>query len=193
MPDLPPGGSSPAEQPRRGAGTRAGRGSVFWMLFFGLAFILGGTEALVLGLVRQQDAARLAAAPVCVAGQQSGCRLDEQVIVVSLTTESAGRAGTPTQIVNVQTPDGNTQSVYAGEHDVDLWSRLYVNEAVQAELWNGRVIRLDDGAGHYLLADDSPVVTAWLFPLVGLVGVSLGGLLLARCVWLVRRQRTTPR
>ncbi len=191
MPDLPRSGPAPAVKPRHMAGTRTGRRGILWPLLFGLLLIIGGGEALVLGLVRQQDAARLAAAPLCAPAQQIGCRLDEPVTVVALATESAGRGGS-TRVVKVQTPDGSTQSVYANDHDAGLWSQLHTGEAMQAELWNGSVIRLDDGAGHYLIADDSPVVTSVLFPIIGLLALGMGGILLFFCVR-IWRQRTPAR
>jgi hypothetical protein len=179
-------------KPRRAVG-QAGLGRMIWPILVSLVIILGGVEFLVGGLVRQQEAASLAAAPVCASGQLVGCRLDERVTVVDKYTEEAGRSGDLRQIVKVQTPDGSTQIVYATDHDVGLWSRLYTSEELNAELWKGSIIRLDDGAGHYVLADDSPAVTAVLFPIIGAVATIAGGLLLAVVVQALLRQRRDNR
>lgn len=186
MPDFAKGRSARAVTRPRPVGARPGWRGLFWPLIFAALLLLGGGEALVVGLVRAQDAARLAAAPVCAAGQAADCRLDEQVTVLAVTLESAGRAGS-VHVVHVQTPDGHTQAVYASDHDAGLRDRLAAGTQVNAELWNGFVVRMDDGAGHYLLADDSPAVTAILFPLIGLGAVAAGGFLLAFCVRRLRR------
>ncbi len=180
-------GRSSNTRPRSFAGTRGGRASVIWLLIFSVLILLGGIEFLILGFLRIQDAASLSAAPVCAFAQQTGCKLSEQVVVVDRYIERTAR--TADQVVKVRTPDDNTQIVYSNDHDEGLWSRLQIGDKVKAELWNGSVIRLDDGAGHYIVADDSPEVTSILFPILGAVAVVGGGALLFFSVRVVRRQR----
>lgn len=51
--------------------------------------------------------------------------------------------------MEVQTPNGATQSLAVQPaHDGDLYGRLRVNQQVNAQLWNGSIIELDDSAGH---------------------------------------------
>lgn len=177
----------------RRSAVRARRGGVIWPILFSLALILGGIEALALGLVRQQEAARLAAAPVCASGQLAGCRLRERVTVLDAYIEDRGRYGGTSREVKVRTPDGKSQIVTANSYDVGLWSTLYVTEQLNAELWNGSVIRLDDAAGRYLLADDSPAVTSVLFPIIGALAVIAGGIILGYFVRRLSRQKHTNR
>jgi len=191
MPDLHKGRSSTAAGPGRNSRPRSGRAGIIWLIVISLLFILGGIEVLALGVVRIQDAAQLSAAPVCTSSQQTGCRLDEQVVVVDRYKESQSARGPLEQIVKVRTPDDNTYTVPASDHDSGLWSQLQIGEKVKAELWEGSVIRLDDDAGHYILADDSPVVTSVLFPIIGVLAVIGGGALLVFSVRALRRQRNT--
>lgn len=189
MPDSSKARSSSGVKSHNAGRPGGGRWRAIWPPIFALLFIIGGIEALALGVVRLQDANRLAAAPLCASGQQDGCRLDERVTIVDLNTDYSARNG-PVKTVKVRTPDDNTQIVYATDHDAGLWSRLQVSEAVNAELWNGFVIRLDDGAGHYLVADDSPAVTSVLFPIIGILAVIGGGVIIA---FYVRRMRRPVR
>jgi len=149
--------------------------------------------SLAMGVRQQTDAARLAAAPVCAPGQQhpesTPCKLDEQVTVTDLSTEEAGRSGYVTQAVTVQTPDRSTQTVYSQDQDFGLWGRLHVNEQVNAELWEGTVVRLDDGAGHYLLAGDDLGGSYF----AGVLLTALGVLMLVFFVRVLLRERHTRR
>ncbi len=155
------------------------------LILFWLLTIVVGIVVLASGLVGRQEAASLAVAPVCVSGQVAGCRLDEQVTVVDLNTYSPAR-GPTTRFVEVQTPDGSTQNVQ--DHEGDLFPLLYIDEELNAELWKGTVIKLDDGAGHNLIADDSPVVTGAVLPVTGSFFIIAGAILLAVTVWSLVRQ-----
>ena len=180
MPDL---------QKRRrstGAGGTGRRVVIILMTLFSLIVVFAGIASLAMGVQQQQQAARLAAAPVCPPGQQhpesTPCRLDERVTVIDRYSDEAGRSGYTSQVVQVQTPDGRSQTMYSHDQDFGLWDRLQVHEQVNAELWEGNVVRLDDGAGHYLLAGDDPGGSYGAGGLLTVLGVLMLGFFV-RVLW----------
>jgi hypothetical protein len=76
--------------------------------------------------------------------------------------------------------------MYGSDNDFGLWSRLHVNDQVNAELWEGNVVRLDDGAGHYMVVGDNQGTVLG----AGVLLLVLGGLLLGL---FVRRYLLKPR
>ncbi len=176
MRDLSEDPSSKVVQRRLIVGRVLKVGGPIFLTLFWLLTIVGGIVVLANGLSGHQEAALLASAPVCASGQVDGCRLDERVTVVDLDTTAPGR-GPINRFVKVQTPDGSIQNVQ--DHEGDLFSQLYVTEELNAELWKGTVIRLDDDAGQYLIAEDSPVVTGAVLPFTGAFFIVAGSVLLA--------------
>lgn len=168
-------GPSATRHKRRLAQFTRRAGAVVLVLFWVLT-IVGGVVLLIAGLEGKQEASRLAAAPICTAGRAGGCRLEERVTVIDLNTYYPAR-GPSTRFVKVQRPEGGIQNIQ--DHDGDLFPLLYVTEALNAELWKGAVIKLDDGAGHFLIADDSPVITGSVLPFTGTFLIVAGAALLA--------------
>jgi hypothetical protein len=80
-------------------------------------------------------------------------------------------------MVDVRVPDGSTQQVQAHDNN-DLYPLLHASERLNAELWNGSIIQMDDGAGHQLVAEDSPVVTGSFLPVFGVLATVGGAVLL---------------
>jgi hypothetical protein len=159
------------------------------MTIFSLLVLFAGIASLAMAVRQQQESARLAAAPVCAPGQQpesTPCKVDERVTVTDLHTDEAGRSGYVSRIVTVQTPGGSTQTMDSHDQDFGLWDRLRVNEQVTAELWEGNVVRLDDGAGHYLLAGDDPGTSYGAGVLLTALGVLMVGFFV-RVFWRDRR------
>jgi hypothetical protein len=185
MPGSSKGWSSTKVKPRRRAGGRARRVVTILMLIFSLVVFVAGIISFAMAVTQQQEAAHVAAAPTCASGQRAGCKLDERVIVTNLDSEEAARSGYVSQVVQVRTPDGTSQTVYSHDQDFGLWSRLHVNEQVNAELWDGNIFRLDDGTGHYLLAGDDPGGSYF----TGVLLVVLGGLMVGFFVRVLWRQR----
>jgi hypothetical protein len=167
-------------------GRRGRKVALVFVIVFLLLIILGGIDALVVGLTAQQEAAKLAVAPVCAYGQTTGCKLDEKVTVVDLYTNYPSRSA-PEYMVDVRVPDGSTQQVQAHDNN-DLFPLLRVSEKLNAELWNGSIIQMDDGAGHRLVAEDSPVVTGSFLPVIGVLAIIGGALLLVLLVRNLPRQ-----
>lgn len=184
MPDSPKGWTSTGRKHRRAPGARGGRVVAILMALFSVLVVLAGIASLAQGVAQQQQAARLAAAPVCGPGQPAGCRLDERVTVLDFNSQEAGRSGYVSQSVEVRTPDGSIQTAYSHDQDFGLWSRLHVNEQLNAQLLDGNVVRLDDGAGHYLLAGDDPTGSYF----AGVFLTALGGLMLVFFIRVVLRQ-----
>lgn len=182
MPNLHEGWTSTGSKHRRVPGVRARRVVLILMTLFSLLVLFAGIASLAQGLEQKQRADRLAAAPACGPGQQTGCKSDERVTVVNFNSEEAGRSGYISQDVEVRTPDGSTQTVFSHDQDFGLWSRLQVNEYLNAELLDGNIVRLYDSAGHYLLAGDEPTGSYF----TGVLFTALGGLMLgffARVLW----------
>jgi len=169
---------------------RSERAGAIVLMLIVLLLISGGLISVFQDVVQQQATSRLAAAPVCAPGQQhtesAGCKLEERVKVTDFYTEEAGRSGYVTQNVKVQAPDGTTYTMYSSDNDFGLWSRLHVNDQVNAELWEGNVVRLDDGAGHYMVAGDSQSTSLG----AGVLLLVMGGLSLGL---FVRRYLLKPR
>jgi len=162
----------------------------FW---FGLPLLIIGTALLVDGLV---ETVALDVAPVCAPGQVVDCRLHEQVTVLDINVQRhppandytrSGRGGFYyTWYVHVQLPDGSTQGVQVQDDINFLLHFVGPGEKLNAELWRGRIIRMDYSGGGIdivLIPEDSPEVKGPEHKFWGTIIMILGGIFLAVFWW----------
>jgi hypothetical protein len=152
----------------------------------GLAGLATGSWLIWSGINAAGEATRYQRAPVCDSGQTVGCRVHERVTVLDWQTISGSRGGS-TSYVTVQMPGGGTQVIQ--EASGDLFPTLLIGQLLNAELWKGTIMVLDDGEGRQLVSSDNPSYIAGRDPVSGVL-ILLFGVFWAVILWvLVARRR----
>jgi len=163
------------------------------LVLLGLLGLVGlgiGVTLIVTGINAGAEAVRYRQAPVCASGQGVDCREHERVTVLDWHTVTGSRGGS-TRYVTVQLPGGDTQVVQ--DDSGDLYPTLLIGQDLNAELWNGTIMILDDGEGRQLISSDNPGSIAARDPVSGVL-VTLFGVFFLAILWvLVARRRSARR
>jgi hypothetical protein len=169
---------APARPPKRAALVAIG--------LLGPAGLAIGSWLIWSGINAGAEAARYQQAPVCAPGESVGCREHERVTVIDWQSISSAR-GPSSRYVTLQLPGGGTQVVQ--DESGDLYPTLLIGQELDAELWNGTIMLLDDGEGRQLISSDNPTSIAGRDPVSGVL-VALFGVFWLAILWvLVARRR----